>query len=201
MKIKMIDNSSNSIDQELARVAEESLTLGEHHVTKILAPDRVRPPRQNYAQLYQASSLPPPPTAASLGPVPGFPDFPVCWQGFEGGLSVEHNKQRKDNPMGQQQQQQQQQQPSRGFFCQQNIPSLLSHTRNNNPNPKQTVVARRKTRIWKRQAVNPQACRRRPPYKSRFVYRNGKFVNNPQRALSVMSYELAQLQIQPHKED
>lgn len=75
-----------NIDIELARAAEDSLTLGEHEVRRI--DDRFRRPRQNYARLY-AVALPPPPPNASLlnSPVPGFPDFPECWQGVEGGAA------------------------------------------------------------------------------------------------------------------
>eukprot|EP00977_Amphora_coffeiformis_P015114 scaffold4420_cov187-Amphora_coffeaeformis.AAC.9 len=183
----IIDNSSGSIsiDQELSRAAQESLTLGEHHVTKILATERVCPPRQNYGRLYQVSLPQTPPLTI---PVPGFPDFPDCWQGFEGGLVVQEQQNKKNH--------RRQQLSSRGSSSLKHNPSLLYHAMKINCQSKQIMVRRKMSkRIWKRQAVNPQACRRRKQ-PSRKLHRDGhKLVNNPQRGLSSISYELANLKI------
>ena len=210
--------NGNSLDQELSRAAEQSLTLGEHCVTKMMTEDRIRRPRQNYADLYHAS-LPSPkaqqqqqqqqPTTTTTtsngmtAPVPGFPDFPDCWQGFEGGhdtVVVQRNNQKKQYGLGEQES------LLRSTF--QYHTSLLSRWGNHRKQTTGSLLVRNKTtapkRIWKRRAVNRQACRHQRTtklfrMKKKVCRDENNFINNPHRAVSVISYELTNLKI--HRDD
>ena len=141
----------SSIDQELARAAEDALTLGEHQVTRM--EDRFRRPRQNYARLYKVSLPSPPAAALATFSVPGFPDFPECWQGFEGGaaLGIEHNDEQSSKPF------------------------------RSNGRKKQTTAAPRQTQIWKRKAVNKHACRKKQSkiksYRDKYVNNKSQLVS------------------------
>lgn len=85
------ESAITTLDRELAMATEASLTLGQHEVTtaRTAFATPIRWPRQNYARLYKVSTksesdIASFTTHSNVG-VPGFPDFPDCWQGVEGG--------------------------------------------------------------------------------------------------------------------
>jgi hypothetical protein len=75
-----ITNTNNTIDEDLARSASQSLSLGSSIVVNFNKSTSVVLPRNLHPGLYYNSMNDVHLQDISAG-VPGFPDFPECWQG------------------------------------------------------------------------------------------------------------------------
>jgi len=92
-----ITNTNNTIDEDLARSASQSLSLGSSIVVNFNKSTSVVLPRNLHPGLYYNSMNDVHLQDISAG-VPGFPDFPECWQGEPSSERRSVNRERQCKP-------------------------------------------------------------------------------------------------------
>lgn len=189
-----MDTDDKLVDDELAKVTEESLSMGEHETRVMLDEARIQWPRHKYASLYTATQHELIVDDArvrltfynSNRGVPGFPDFPDCWQGCEGGTKTKSSSSSSSSS------------PLTGggdsSSHKSNLDgppdsSSLLHLARKRESAKPSVVLPRKRHMsWKRKAVNRQGLARR-----RTTRRQSSKVSKGQETIANLSLRLANL--------